>query len=367
MVTDQANILSNIKAIIGDFIFRDHRIEGHPRVEIDIRWHVPTVWILKLNTVPSNGKVRVSRGNSYTKTEGELFSGTVDISDISSDREPDQEETRLVEVLIATVNYLYFYSVSQNRSMVPLLVSQYLGNVLTRVRQGVGLTQEQLSLRIETSRIALSQWEIGHQPPSIGQLIRWCTALGLMTKKSPIVSFMEISQRLIPILRVSPEEIHKLNPTQFEQFVAERLDRMGYLVKLTGSTYNKDGGIDLIAIPKVPSLASFLLACQVKHRKPDRKVGRVDVDRLLAWKGTHFGLGLLVTNTEFTRDALWLATQNSAFLRLRDFTDLQRWLLDIFASEFEWREIPRTLQLAPGVTIDLPRPRIFLPNTLHTD
>ena len=167
-----------------------------------------------------------------------------------------------------------------------------------------------------------------------------------------------------PILRASPEEIHNLDPSQFERLIAERLDRMGYNVTLTGSTYRKDGGIDLIAMPKVSNVASVVLAGQIKHLRPDRKVGRPEVDRLLAWKDSYFGLGLFITNSYFTRDALWLAglQKNASFLRLRDFVDLQRWLHDIFSSEYEWREIPQRIELAPGVTIDLPRPHIFIPD-----
>lgn len=63
-----------------------------------------------------------------------------------------------------------------------------------------------------------------------------------------------------------------------------------------------------------------------------QKTGRPSVDRLLAWRESPFRVGLLVTNTAFTKDARWLAEQanNRALLRLRDFDDLRRWLLDQF-------------------------------------
>jgi hypothetical protein len=72
---------------------------------------------------------------------------------------------------------------------------------------------------------------------------------------------------------------------------------------------------------------------------------------------------LLVTNTSFTKDAVWAATQerNASFLRLRDFNDLKRWLEDRFGDERDWREIPDRIELAPGVVVEIPKPRIYVP------
>ena len=83
----------------------------------------------------------------------------------------------------------------------------------------------------------------------------------------------------------------------------------------------------------------------------------------LRGKDSYFGVGLLVTNTSFTRDAVWTAQQkrNARFLRLRDFTDLKRWLEDRCGEEADWREIPDRIELAPGGVIEIPRPRIISP------
>ena len=40
------------------------------------------------------------------------------------------------------------------------------------------------------------------------------------------------------------------------------------------------------------------------------KTVRDAVDRLLAWKGTEIGVAMLVTNTSFTKDAIWTAAQD---------------------------------------------------------
>lgn len=151
-----------------------------------------------------------------------------------------------------------------------------------------------------------------------------------------------------------------LSPDDFERFVAGRLERMGYDVTLTGRMSQRDGGIDLIAVPKLRTVGAYLLAGQMKHHRTGARTGRVAVDRLLAWKDSPFRLALLVTNTDFTADALWLAErqENRGFLRLRGFGDLKRWIQDDFTSDQDWREIPEAIQLAPGVSIRIPRATI---------
>lgn len=235
-----------------------------------------------------------------------------------------------------------------------------IGKALSRVRRSLGLSQQQLADRATCSRIALSRWEGGYQPPSINSLYTWCEALGLVSPpRNAIVTVVDITPDLLKLLRDDPKRLHGLSPSQFEQFVAERLDKMGFNVALTGASSFRDGGIDLIAVPKIRTVGSYLLAGQIKHHCTGRKAGRPDVDRLLAWKNSQFALGLLVTNTGFTRDAHWLASQvgNRSFIRLRCFDDLKRWIQGDFWSPDDWREIPEVVDLAPGVSITIPKPK----------
>lgn len=103
------------------------------------------------------------------------------------------------------------------------------------------------------------------------------------------------------------------------------------------------------------------MAVLVKHHRTNRTTGRADVDRMLAWKDSPFRVGVMVTNTSFSQDAKWLAEQanNKAFLRLRDFEDLKRWLQGQFDSEFDWREIPDVISLAPGIMVQVPKGRLI--------
>jgi hypothetical protein len=184
--------------------------------------------------------------------------------------------------------------------------------------------------------------------------------LGLLAGgRSEIITVVDATPQLLEVLRRDPGRLSELSPEQFELFVANCLDRMGYAVQRIGATTFKDGGIDIIAVPKIGDTTSFLVAVQVKHHRGGRPTGRDAVDRLLAWQNTAFRLGMLVTNTRFTRDAIWTACRDPAkhFLRLRDFADLTRWLRGVFNCDLDWREIPDSIELAPGVTVKVPKAR----------
>ena len=239
-----------------------------------------------------------------------------------------------------------------------------IGEVLKEIRNSLKLSQEEVATQTGTGRFTVWKWETGAQAPSISAMYKWCHALGLVSPaRTALVRVVDFSPELLRFLQEDPSRLLSLTPDEFEQFVANRLDRMGYIVTLTGASNRKDGGIDLIAVPKLASLGSYVIAGQVKHHKGVQTTGVDAVDRLLAWKDSVFRAGLLVTNTSFTNDAVWKAQKdgNAHFLRLRDFTDLKRWLQDQWGTEEEWREIPDRVELAPGVVIEIPRPKIAYP------
>lgn len=246
-----------------------------------------------------------------------------------------------------------------------------LARDLALVRRSLRLDEESVAARLGISRDWLVKWESGAIPssyppsdtdPHVFTVIAWARALGLLAKAGvPLVKIVpDVTPHLVTFLKEDPGRLSQLTPAQFEIVVAERLDRMGYQVTLTGHTMRKDGGVDLIAVPRNAGVGTFLLAAQVKHHRGNDKTGREAVDRLLSLKNGVFRLGLLVTNTAFTADAQWAAAlgDNRFFLRLRDIEDIKRWLEDDFRSEREFREIPDEVELAPGVRIQIPKPRL---------
>jgi transcriptional regulator with XRE-family HTH domain len=270
----------------------------------------------------------------------------------------NRHEIKMLMVLAALI---------ANPISVPQFSKQEIQKALRDIRSFTRRSQEEVSGEIGIAETALSKWEAGSELPGEDDLYHWCHALGLVCPpRTALVRLVDFSPELLRFLQEDPNRLRSLTPDQFERFAAERLDRMGYNVTLTGNANRKDGGIDLIAVPKLASLGSYVIAGQVKHHRGKQTTGVDAVDRLLAWKDSLFRAGLLVTNTHFTNDAVWKASKdgNAHFLRLRDFTDLKRWLQNQFGSEEDWREIPDSIELAPGVVIEIPRPQ--LTSTINT-
>jgi MraZ protein len=171
------------------------------------------------------------------------------------------------------------------------------------------------------------------------------------------IEIVPASAQLLELLRENLANIYNLSPENFELFICERLDRMGFAVQRVGTIYVPDGGVDIVACPRTPTTFPYLLAVQTKcYRSPGRKTGPGAVKDLQAVVARQpFQGGLLVTNTSFTPDATWFAANCPHIVRLRDIGDLERWIADNFLDEAEWRELPRQIELRPGVFVPIPR------------
>jgi hypothetical protein len=170
------------------------------------------------------------------------------------------------------------------------------------------------------------------------------------------VQLVDISDTIWTRILANPDELFRLNPPQFEEFVLERLRAMGLDAQPVGKTFRKDGGIDIIFTPPRTFPFPFLGAVQAKHhRDPRYKVGPGPVRELegVLAANRHFASGMIVTNTTFTPGAKDFANRSPSSLRLRDFQDLRRWIADNFTDDAEWREIPNRIQLCDGISIDL--------------
>ncbi len=169
------------------------------------------------------------------------------------------------------------------------------------------------------------------------------------------VRLLPVTRLLIPALAANPSLIHQLTPSQFEDFVCDRLFAMGMEPRRVGLMNQRDGGVDVVFWPRDRSAFPFLGAAQVKHHRNSHKLeGPAAVRELAAVLGAHpFHAGLLVTNTTFTPDAKWFAAHHAQLIRLRDFADIQRWLRGRFDDDAEWREIPNEIELCPGVVVHI--------------
>ncbi|HET7460779.1 MAG TPA: restriction endonuclease, partial [Longimicrobium sp.] len=69
--------------------------------------------------------------------------------------------------------------------------------------------------------------------------------------------------------------------------------------------------------------------------------------------GHAFNAGMLISNTSFSPDAQWFARERAKLIRLRDFSDIRRWLLNDFSNAAEWRELPSSIEVCPGVVVKI--------------
>lgn len=163
---------------------------------------------------------------------------------------------------------------------------------------------------------------------------------------------------LLDALKANPNLLHEIGPDQLEEVVCDRLYAMGFDPVRVGPVNRRDGGIDVVFLPRTERAFPFLGAVQVTHRAdPNRRVGPSKIrDFAGALRTQPFQVGVVVTNTSFTPDAEWFARQDPVNLRLRGFQDVRRWLLDVFDHDAEWREIPHEIELCPGTVLKIRKP-----------
>lgn len=179
--------------------------------------------------------------------------------------------------------------------------------------------------------------------------------------RRPRVEVCNVTLDLLRLLERRPEELSQIDPEMFEALVADRLRSMGMGVQRVGKTNRKDGGVDIVAWPERLLTVPFLLAVQVKHRSTGKPVGPGPVRDLQGvLSRLPCEVGMLVTNTEFTADARWVANQRPTLVRLRDFADVMRWIRGDFLGEMAWQEIPEAIELAPGIMVKIPKWRFFV-------
>lgn len=133
-----------------------------------------------------------------------------------------------------------------------------------------------------------------------------------------------VNERLLDVVQKNNKAIFDLTPRQFEEFVAELMEKRGYRVDLTKAT--RDGGKDLI-IANHADIGNFIFYVECKKYAPDNPVG-VNLVRELA--GTILAdrvtAGIMVTSSYFSPDAINYSNQLKHQLSLIDFLKLKDWI-----------------------------------------
>lgn len=136
-----------------------------------------------------------------------------------------------------------------------------------------------------------------------------------------------VNDSLIERVNNNPGLIYQMTPRNFEELVAELLEREGFKVNLTKQT--RDGGKDIFVAQK-NHLGNFLYYVECKQYAPENPVGvnlvrelygTISADRATA--------GLLVTSSYFTKDAISFTQNIQHQLSLKGYLDLKQWIIDI--------------------------------------
>ena len=119
------------------------------------------------------------------------------------------------------------------------------------------------------------------------------------------------------------EQIRNMSPREFEFFVADIFERLGYSVKITQAT--RDGGHDIIATKADP--IPFTLIVECKHWGEKHKV---DVSVVRSVYGVQMAeqanQSVIVTSSKFTRDARKFAEERKNLMALLDIDDLIKFM-----------------------------------------
>jgi len=133
-----------------------------------------------------------------------------------------------------------------------------------------------------------------------------------------------VNGRLLDVIQKNHRAIYDLTPRQFEEFVAELMEKRGYRVDLTKAT--RDGGKDLI-VANHHDIGNFIFYIECKKYAPSNPVG-VNLVRELA--GTVLAdrvtAGIMVTSSYFSPDAVIFSSQLKHQLSLVDFLKLKDWI-----------------------------------------
>lgn len=142
--------------------------------------------------------------------------------------------------------------------------------------------------------------------------------------KKIITDIQVINKSLFEIVSGNPSFIYQMSPRNFEEFVAELLEKEGYRVQITQAT--KDGGKDIM-IANNSNLGNFLFYVECKRYAPDRPVG-VNLVRELygVLQADRATAGIMITSSYFSREAKEFRQNIQHQMSLKDYLDLQSWM-----------------------------------------
>ena len=152
----------------------------------------------------------------------------------------------------------------------------------------------------------------------------------LELEKIQLKNVVEGSSKLLfaePVLRIidritqDQTLLKQLSPREFEEFCLELLNREGWEGRFLSAWNQKDGGIDIVAMRRLGGGLQTSIAVQCKHtsRRVDARPIR-EISSVRSRVGAH--IGVVMTTSTFTKDALEEAQSHYFDVSLRDYQNL---------------------------------------------
>lgn len=134
----------------------------------------------------------------------------------------------------------------------------------------------------------------------------------------------DANRELIKFLSMHPSYLHKLHSRVFEELIARIFSDLGYSVELMPATH--DGGKDIILTYNSP-MGRSIAYVQCKRYSPENKVGIKTVRELYGVHDSNrINKSLIVTTSDYTKDAYNYAQGLSFLISLKNFVDIENWL-----------------------------------------
>lgn len=140
-----------------------------------------------------------------------------------------------------------------------------------------------------------------------------------------IVAEIPKLEHMISAICLDNRKLYEIQPTDFEELVAEMLRKEGWEVKLTKKT--RDGGYDMLGLQQIGGI-EFKMIAEVKRWAQHRKIG-VDIIRgfqsVILSQGVN--KGIIFTSSSFTKDAKdYRGLHAPHLIDLRDYNDIIGWM-----------------------------------------
>lgn len=137
------------------------------------------------------------------------------------------------------------------------------------------------------------------------------------------ISIATLSETIALELQKNPEAIRNLTPRQFEELVAELMEKSGYEVELTQKA--RDGGVDIYAVKK-DAFGKFLTIVDCKKYRADRTIGIEFVRQMVGTMQIEDASHAMVASTSsFSSVAKGFEAEHKYKISLKDHSDIVNW------------------------------------------